>query len=184
MTAGFGRKGSDMMAIVTPLEQAQAAESIRPVYDQVTRQVGHMLNMFKTLAYNPEMLQGFLALNAALSKVELDAKYRELAYLKTSQLNRCPYCTHYHQQAASKVGLSAEQVAGVADYVNSPVYDEHEKAVLEYAAAVTSDVRADPELIGRLKEFLSDRALVELTVTVALANFTNRVNEALAIDLP
>jgi len=172
------------MAIVSPLDKAQAAESIQPVYDQVTRQVGHMLNMFKTLAYNPEMLQGFLALNAALSKVELEPKYRELAYLKTSQLNRCSYCTHYHQQAASKVGLTAEQAGGVAEYVNNPAYDDKEKTVLEYAAAVTSDVRADEALIGRLKEFLSDRALVELTVTIALANFTNRVNEALAIDLP
>lgn len=172
------------MAAVTPLEKEQAPESIRPVYDQVTKQVGHMLNFFKTLAYNPEMLQGFLALNAALSKVELAPKYRELAYLKASQLNQCAYCTHYHQQAASKVGLSQEQVAGVAEFANNPAYDDHEKAVLEYAEAVTKDVRAGDALIGRMKAFLSDRALVELTVTIALANFTNRVNEALSIDLP
>jgi uncharacterized peroxidase-related enzyme len=154
------------------------------VYDQVTKQVGHMLNFFKTLAYSPEMLQGFLALNASLSKVELNPKYRELAYLKTSQLNRCSYCTHYHKQAAAKVGLTSEQVAGVAEFADNPAYDDHEKTVLEYASAVTKDVRADGALIGRLKAFLSDRALVELTATVALANFTNRVNESLSIDLP
>lgn len=172
------------MAYVTPLEKDQAPESVRPVYDQVTKHVGHMLNMFKTLAYNPDMLQGFLALNAALSKVELNPKYRELAYLKTSQLNRCAYCTHYHQQAASKVGLTHEQVAGVAEFAQNPVYDDNEKAVLEYTYAVTNDVRADEALVGRLREFLSDRELVELTVTIALANFTNRVNEALSINLP
>jgi uncharacterized peroxidase-related enzyme len=172
------------MAAVTPLEKEQAPENVRPVYDQVTKQVGHMLNMFKTLAYSPEMLQGFLALNAALAKVELNPKYRELAYLKTSQLNQCAYCTHYHKQAAAKVGLSSDQIDSVADFASSPAYDDQEKAVLEYASAVTRDVRADAALIGRLKAFLSDRALVELTTTIALANFTNRVNEALSIDLP
>lgn len=172
------------MANVPPLEKEQAPEAVRPVYDQVAKQMGRMLNMFKTLAYNPDMLQSFLALNASLSKVELDPKYRELAYLKTSQLNGCAYCTHYHTLGASKVGLTPEQVAGVSDYANSSAFDEHQKTVLEYASAVTGEVRASDELIARLKGFLSDRALVELTVTIALANFTNRLNEALAIDLP
>ena len=85
---------------------------------------------------------------------------------------------------ASKVGLTPEQIAGVADYQGSAAYDAHQKVVLEYAESVTKDVKASDELVGRLKEFLSERELVELTVTIALANFTNRVNEALTIDLP
>lgn len=38
-------------------------------------------------------------------------------------------------------------------------------------------------MYGALKKHLSDRELVELTLTVALANFTNRINHGLKTDL-
>ena len=38
--------------------------------------------------------------------------------------------------------------------------------------------------MARLKLALSERELVELTIAVAIANFTNRVNETLKSELP
>jgi len=38
--------------------------------------------------------------------------------------------------------------------------------------------------VARLHEQLSDQELMELTMSVSLANLTNRMNEALKIDLP
>lgn len=173
------------MAHVSYLEKDAAAESIQPVYDQVAKSAGQMLNLFKVMAHSPEMLKAFLGLNSALGgKMKLDPKLRELAYLKTSDLNECDYCSHYHRKFATKAGLTERQIQEVRNFETSDAYDDREKAVLAFAADVTRHVRADDLVTARVKEFLSERDLVELTLTIATANFTNRVNEALAIELP
>ncbi len=48
---------------------------------------------------------------------------------------------------------------------------------------MTSKVQLDGALVGTLKRQLSPEALVQLTLTVAVANFTNRFNEALGTEL-
>jgi alkylhydroperoxidase family enzyme len=48
---------------------------------------------------------------------------------------------------------------------------------------MTRKVRVDPALVEELKRHLSPAAIVQLTLTIAGANFTNRVNEALATEL-
>jgi uncharacterized peroxidase-related enzyme len=172
------------MGRVTYLSKDQAAESIRPTYDDIEKKLGVMLNFFKAMAHNPGMLQGFLALDSSLGRFKLDRKLRELAYLKASDLNACGYCLHYHRALGKKVGLSEQQINDLARYETSDAYDDRQREVLRYAEQVTRNIRADDALVGRLKEFLSDQELVELTMTVGLANLTNRMNEALKIDLP
>jgi alkylhydroperoxidase family enzyme len=44
-------------------------------------------------------------------------------------------------------------------------------------------VHVDPALVEVLKRELSPDALVQLTLTIAAANFTNRMNEALGTEL-
>ncbi len=143
-----------------------------------------MPNLFRAMAHNPAVLQGFLALNGSLQKFQLDPKLRELAYLKASTINGCDYCAAHHREGGRKAGLSDRQIGDVADAESSDAYDDLQRSVLRFADAVTREVRADAALVGRLREHLSERELMELTLTVALANLTNRMNEALNIELP
>ncbi|MBX6312780.1 MAG: carboxymuconolactone decarboxylase family protein [Isosphaeraceae bacterium] len=172
------------MGLVSYIEKDQAAESVRPIYDNVAQKLGSMLNMFKALAHNPDLLQGFMALNGAMSKSKLSPKLRELAYLRASQINGCDYCQHYHTRSGQKAGLSESQIQAMGRPEPGSEFDELEWDILRFADQVTRRARADDELIARLKQRLSDRELVELTATVALANFTNRFNDTLRIDLP
>ncbi len=48
---------------------------------------------------------------------------------------------------------------------------------------MTRKVEVDGALVESLKRQLSPEALVQLTLTVAVANFTNRFNEALGTEL-
>lgn len=171
------------MAHVSYLEKDAAAESVRPIFDAAAK-YGPIPNMLRALAHNAEILQGFVGLNRALSKMKLDPKLRELAYLKASTTNRCDYCLSHHRSQAGRVGLSETQVANIGNPAPGADFDELQWDVVRFADQVSRNVKADAELIARLKQRLSDQELVELTATVALANFTNRVNEALAIELP
>jgi len=55
--------------------------------------------------------------------------------------------------------------------------------VIAYAEELTKNVRVPEALVNRLKERLSERELVELNLTVGIAQVTNRFNEAFQIDI-
>jgi alkylhydroperoxidase family enzyme len=48
---------------------------------------------------------------------------------------------------------------------------------------MTRDVQVKADLVEALKTHLSPEALVQLTLGIAAANFTNRFNEALGTEL-
>jgi uncharacterized peroxidase-related enzyme len=172
------------MGHVSYVQKEQAAEAIRPIYDDVEKKTGTMLNFFKAMAHNPTLLQAFLGLNGALSKTKLPHKLRELAYLKASVTNGCDYCVHYHRGLARKGGASERQVEEIDRFESSDSFSDLERDVLRFAEGVTKQVRSDDAVVGRLREQLSDQELMELALTVGMANLTNRVNVALKIDLP
>ena len=55
---------------------------------------------------------------------------------------------------------------------------------MRFAEQVTRHINVDDALFARLKQALDDRQIVELAMTVGIANFTNRVTETLRLDLP
>ena len=172
------------MAVVSYIGNDQAAEKIRPIFEGIEKKGASVPNVLRAMAHNPEMLEGFLALNGTLPKTKLDGKLRELAYIKTSELNGCAYCLHHHQTTGKKVGLSDRQLAETAQFETSDAYDDLQRDVMRYAEEVTRHINAGAPLLERLHAALSDREIVELAMTVGIANFTNRVTETLKLELP
>ncbi len=71
----------------------------------------------------------------------------------------------------------------LADYLDNPAeYSELEQLVIRYAEQLTTRVETDEALDAQLRKHLSDRELVELAVTVATANATTRICNALKIE--
>jgi len=78
------------MPHVAPLADAQAPDASKSLFQQIQSQFGMVPNFFRTLGHAPEVLRATLALEQAITR-DLAPKLRELAYLKTSQLNGCHY---------------------------------------------------------------------------------------------
>lgn len=171
------------MPHVQPLKTHAAPVDSQPILKAIEKKFGQTLNLFSTLAYQPDVLGGTTQINDGIRK-DLPGLLRELAYFKSSQVNGCEYCSHYHQEAAKKAGASDEQLAAIGDYVRSPLFNEREKAILAYAEQLTKTAHVDAKTVAKVKEFLNDTQLVTLAATVALANFTNRINHGLDIELP
>ncbi len=176
--------GEIIMALVSYVSNQDAAEKIKPVFEGMEKKIGVVPNVFRAMAHNPEMLEAFLALNATLPRTKLDGKLRELAYIKTSELNGCDYCLHHHRALGKKAGLSDRQVAETAQFETSDAYDDLQRDVMRYAEEVTRHINVDDAVYDRLKQKLGDREIVELAMTVGIANFTNRVTETLRLELP
>jgi len=82
----------------------------------------------------------------------------------------------------SELGVSEEKIIAVDNYAESPLYDEREKAALEYADAMTlSDSDVDGELFARVQNHFDEDALVELTATIAWENSSSKFNRALRV---
>ena len=71
----------------------------------------------------------------------------------------------------------------MAAWEASPLFSDLERLVLRYSEAMTREVQVPPDLVEALKARLSPEALVQLTLSIAAANFTNRFNEALGTEL-
>lgn len=171
------------MPHVKPLSKDKAPQEAKPVLDAIEENFGKVLNIFGTMAHQPEVLEGATKINDGIRR-DLPEKLRELAYLKSSLTNNCKYCSHYHTQAAKKAGATDEQLKAIDQFAKSDAFDEQEKAVLAYAEQLTRDAEVDAKTVESVKSFLDDKQLVTLAATVALANFTNRFNHGLDIELP
>jgi uncharacterized peroxidase-related enzyme len=178
------RTGESAMALVSYVSNQDAAEKIKPVFEGMEKKIGVVPNVFRAMAHSPEMLEAFLTLNGTLPKTKLDGKLRELAYIKTSELNGCDYCLHHHRGLGKKAGLNDRQVAETAQFETSDAYDELEREVMRFAEEVTRHVNVTDAVYNRLKQKLGDREIVELAMSVGIANFTNRVTETLRLELP
>jgi uncharacterized peroxidase-related enzyme len=169
--------------VIAPLTKEQAAAEIQPIFDKLTHALGRMPAFYGTMARVPEALQLFMPLYAAIihhGKVE--AKYKELAYLKTAQINGCQYCFQAHSASGKKSGVTDEQINSIIFFMRSSAFDEKEKAVLLFAERITRGASAiRPRVLEDLKQYFDDDQIVELTLTVCMANFTNRFNDTFSL---
>ena len=73
--------------------------------------------------------------------------------------------------------MTEAQLLDLAHYRDSDAFSAFEKAVLDYAVALSqTPANASDELVARLRAELSDQQLVELTAAIAWENFRARFN--------
>jgi uncharacterized peroxidase-related enzyme len=169
------------MGIVKPLTIEEAAPEVQETFSKLAARVGKVPNFFAAMAYRPAVLNAFLPLyTVIINQGTVEAKYKELAYLRASMVNGCEYCSRAHMASSKPAGVTAEQIAELPFYKRSPLFDEKEKATILYADRVTraaTTIRAAE--LEELRKFYDDGQIVELTLAVCMANFTNRFNDAL-----
>ena len=82
----------------------------------------------------------------------------------------------------SGLGISEEKILALEEYATSPLYEEKERAALEYADAITlTDRDVDDDLFEKVRGHFGDDAVVELTATIAWENSSSKFNRALCI---
>ncbi len=169
------------MGVVNPLTREQASPELQETFEKLAARSGKVPNIFATMAHRPAVLNTFLPLyKTIVNEGTVEAKYKELAYLRVSMVNGCEYCTRAHIASSKRPGVTVEQIAALPFYAHSPLFDEKEKATILYADRVTRGAAAirEPQL-EELRKFYDEGQIVELTLLICVANFTNRFNDAL-----
>jgi alkylhydroperoxidase family enzyme len=179
------------VARVTMIAPEAAAGETKRVYDHVLDQWGRISNFSKVLAHQPATLEGWALANDAirLANVKTDPDYvtiQQLVIIKTSSLNQSAYCLSHNVPLGKKMGLSEEQIAAARgdDYIASPLFDDRQKAAIRWAEVVTKmTARDDEAAFAAMKTHFSEQQIVELTVFCGMWNYSNRLCEALHVDL-
>ena len=78
------------MPHIPPLSNEQASPQAQALFDKLQSAFKMVPNIFRTMGHAPSVLEATLSFDRAIHS-DLDPKLRELAYVKTSKINRCNY---------------------------------------------------------------------------------------------
>jgi 4-carboxymuconolactone decarboxylase len=142
-----------------------------------------MLEPLELYAHVPGLLRGYAKLEQATAKAHaLDKRLRALAELKAATLVQCEYCIDIGSQISRRWGLSDEELLALPNYRTSPLFNDLDKLVMDYAVGMTrTPVEVSEELFAELRTHFDEAQLVELTHLIALENLRGRFNLALGI---
>jgi alkylhydroperoxidase family enzyme len=125
---------------------------------------------------------GGLETAVQLGLKKLDPGLRWLAIEATAMQIGCSWCIDYGYYEGMNSGVDPEKVRAVGQWRSSSIFDERERAVLEYAETATgSPAEVSDELAARIRAHLSDAEFVELAAWVALENLRSRFNAGLGL---
>lgn len=170
------------MARVTPLA-ADANPDLQESFGQYAKLLGYVPNSVLIMQHKPKMVKALALLAQSVwdpaSKVPLGFK-RLVAYM-ASRKHGCNYSMAHAAEAAHRAGIDDAKLDAVIDYRSSALYNDAERAALEFAEAAAAQPNAvTDELMARLKQHWSDEQIVEFAGAVSLNGFLNRWNDTMA----
>ena len=145
---------------------------------------GRMLNIYKMLLHSPALAERWLdQVSAVRWQTDLDGKTREIVIIRIGLLNRVDYVIKAHVPAfAVREGLTAEQCEALRDWQPSALFDGAQRAALAYTDAMTREVQVPAAVFTALRDYYTEKQIVELTVLIGTYNMHTRVLQALDID--
>jgi uncharacterized peroxidase-related enzyme len=172
------------MPRISRLNRDQVQPSSVAVYDRTLRERGNVPNMFRTMAHRPQIFESIIAhMDAVLNTGTLTKALKELVIVRTSQVNRTPYCLASHTAICKRLGWSDVQLEALRDAAASAEFSEAEKAAIHLAESMTLYPHGytDAEF-AHLRSFYSEGEVVELMAAIGLFNYFNRFNDLLQME--
>jgi AhpD family alkylhydroperoxidase len=169
---------------ITPKPLRKHPWYLHPFFWNQRRKYGAVLDSALAWARAPRLFLGVAILYGMIDRRSspIEPALRSLVTVRVSQINHCPFCVDLNSATLLKRGASLEKVEALERWRESALFDERERAALEYAEAITySDRGVDDALMARLKHEFDDDAIVELTGLVAFQNLSSKFNSALAV---
>lgn len=107
----------------------------------------------------------------------LEASLLGLVRLRASLMNGCEYCIHIHTAELRKAHEPAERIDRLAEWRNSDLYTQRERAALAWTEAVTDiqDGHAPDVVYDEVRAHFTDVETINLTLVITTINAWNRI---------
>lgn len=158
---------------------------LKPFFWNQKRKYGQVLMPALLWGRVPRLFAAVALLYGVLDRRRspLDPALRCLVTVRVSQINHCRFCVDINSWLLAQRTGSEEKVQALSGWRESGLFDEREKAVLEYTEAVTHPDRGvEDRMVEALKTWFDEDAIVELTGLIAFQNLSSKFNAAL--DVP
>ena len=168
---------------ISRLQRNEVEPAAISIYDRYMHQRGNVPNMFRTMAHRPEIFQTIVAhMEAILDTGTLPKALKELVIVRTSQLNRTPYCLASHTAICKKLGWTQDELDAM-EAANTDGFSDREQAALHLAEIMTlTPHQYTDENFVHLRQHFSEGEVVELLAAIGLFNYLNRFNDLLQME--
>ena len=155
----------------------------RIAYSMMKKQFGKVPTPVKVV-YS-RMPAGFGMFVGKISKLDkkltLPLETQFLIRERVAQINVCEFCMDIGRYFVIKASMNEAKFDALGDYRTSPLFNEAERAALDYVTELTRNRSAAAETFGRVREHYSERAICEIVWLVASEHFYNLTNLGLNI---
>lgn len=139
------------------------------------------INIYKTMAVAPSVLQGHFAMKKELGDGSLSPQLCEKIALTAAALNQCDYCTKAHTHIARKAGLSESEIEFAS---KGQCGDPKTNAALQLTTAlIEKRGHIDDQDFANAKDAgWNDQEIIEIFAQTMANMFTNYFNDFLQVD--
>lgn len=160
---------------------------LEPHYRKSLDKWGSVPRFFQMLGHSPVIVEAWMLLDANLRMGYLNTdpefvKMHQLVIVKTAIMNHSINCTGHNVDLAHAMGVTWEQLDLLDGdgWKESVLFSDKEKAVIQWAAEVTSQGAYDNDAaFEELSRYFTTRQVVELTILCCMWNLSGRLTEAL-----
>jgi len=171
-----------MGTYLPPIEQPHGLIQ-RIAYSMSKRQFGKVPTPVKVVYSRlPAAFGMFVAKIAKLDKhLTLPAETAFLIREQVAHINVCEFCVDIGRYFVVKASMNEAKFDALHDYRTSQLFNEAERAALDYATELTRDKNVSPDTFARVRRHYSERAICEIVWLVASEHFYNMTNIGLNI---
>jgi alkylhydroperoxidase family enzyme len=123
-------------------------------------------------AHKPRLMLAMGRYSRALRKPGcLDQRLRHLVQMRAGEMIGCAFTVDMGAQICRNAGLSDTEILALRDYGNSDLFDDREKAALDFTVAtMQTPVAMTDGIFERAHGLFSNQELVELAALLTLVN--------------
>jgi alkylhydroperoxidase family enzyme len=167
---------------VTLVEEAQDP-IVAEVFDRLASGSVGIVNIHRTLANSPEVFSAFIGLAHALRfATVIDPAVRELAILRALFLHDGHYEIAHHRRLGAAAGLSESAMDIACSDDGDTALPARQQVILAYASAFAHGTGVAPDITAALGDTLDNRAIIELSLTLAL--YVGLAHMTASLDIP
>ncbi|MCK4570500.1 peroxidase-related enzyme [Candidatus Bipolaricaulota bacterium] len=174
------------MAWIRIVEESEADDELRKVYQQVVGSRGKISNILAVHSLHPPALRAHMDLYMAImfDPSGLSREEREMIAVVVSSTDQCPYCIQHHSAALSHYWKDDDKLATFIDDYQAIDLTPKMEAVLDYAFKLTTTPHAMAETdVQRLRDCgIPDEDILTITLIVSYFNFVNRIALGLGVS--
>lgn len=170
------------------LIDAPTEDKTKEAFETAERHFGHVPNLVKALASNPDMclaITNFFA--QALQDGRVNWAFKELVILKTLRAIGSYYSYGAHERIAAELGNSPERIGDTHNslWETSQHFTDAEKAVFRLVDQIAEDANDVTDSIwDPLKQHYDPGQLVELNALITTFVMIGRVGDSLGVAEP